>query len=91
MASDHFVYVLRCGDESLYTGYTTEVSRRLAEHRSGEAAKYTRGRQPLTLVHVERYPTRSSAQRREWEIKQLSRPAKERLIAATPVPHDPDA
>lgn len=80
MAAHHYVYVLRCGDDSLYTGYTTDVERRVDEHRAGEGAKYTRGRRPISLVHVERYDSRSSAQQREWEIKQLDRAAKERLV-----------
>lgn len=80
MPTEHSVYVLECGDGSLYTGYTTDVERRLEEHRRGAGAKYTRGRGPLTLVHVERFPTRSDALQREAEIKQLRRPVKERLV-----------
>jgi putative endonuclease len=76
----HAVYVLRCGDGSLYTGYTTDVERRLAEHRDGDGARYTRGRGPLELVHVERFESRSAAMTREYEIKQLSKAAKERLV-----------
>jgi putative endonuclease len=76
----HFVYVLRCRDDTLYTGYTTNVERRLAEHAAGEGAKYTRGRTPVTLVHVESYGTRSAAMSREHELKGLSRTAKESLI-----------
>jgi putative endonuclease len=76
----HYVYVLRCGDETLYTGYTTDVDRRLSEHRAGTGAKYTRGRTPLDLVHVESYDSRSAAMSREWEIKALPRPRKEELI-----------
>jgi putative endonuclease len=77
----HAVYVLRCDDGSLYTGYTTDVERRLAEHRAGEGARYTRGRGPLELVHVERFGSRSAAMTREHEIKQLSKAEKERLVA----------
>ena len=80
VSGDHFVYVLRCSDDTLYTGYTTDVERRLAEHDDGEGAKYTRGRTPVVLVHVESFASRSAAMSREWEIKQLSRAAKERLI-----------
>jgi len=76
----HAVYVLRCGDDSLYTGYTTDVQRRLDEHRAGEGARYTRGRGPLELVHVERFEQRSAAMSREYEIKQLSKARKERLV-----------
>lgn len=75
-----YVYILLCGDETLYTGYTTDIERRIEEHRSGTGAKYTRGRGPFELVHVEEYTTRSAAMAREYEIKQLSREAKERLI-----------
>lgn len=76
----HYVYVLECADGSLYTGYTTDVERRLREHRAGEAAKYTRGRTPIELVHVERYDARSTALAREHEIKQLERAEKELLV-----------
>jgi putative endonuclease len=78
--SDHHVYVLRCADGTLYTGYTTDVERRVAEHDAGEGAKYTRGRTPVELVHVESYDARSTAMSREYEIKQLSRQGKERLV-----------
>jgi len=78
--SDHYVYVLRCGDDTLYTGYTTDVERRVAEHDAGEGAKYTRGRTPVELVHVETFASKSTAMSREYEIKQCSRAEKERLI-----------
>ncbi|MFD1646720.1 GIY-YIG nuclease family protein [Haloarchaeobius litoreus] len=78
--SDHHVYVLRCADDTLYTGYTTDVERRVAEHDAGEGAKYTRGRTPVELVHVESYDDRGTAMAREYEIKQLSRPRKQRLV-----------
>ncbi|GAB3320299.1 GIY-YIG nuclease family protein [Haloplanus rallus] len=81
----HYVYVLECVDGTYYTGYTTDVERRVAEHEAGEGAKYTRGRTPVELRHVERYETRSAAMSREHEIKSLSRRAKERLVT------DPDA
>jgi putative endonuclease len=85
----HYVYVLECADGTLYTGYTTDVGRRLREHDRGDGAKYTRGRGPVELRHVERYDSRSAALSREHEIKSLSRPAKERLVADGPDP-DPD-
>ena len=81
MADDHHVYVLECADGSLYTGYTTDVERRVAEHDAGEGAKYTRGRTPVELVHTESFDSRSAATRREHDIKALSRAAKERLVA----------
>ncbi|WP_276273296.1 GIY-YIG nuclease family protein [Haloarcula litorea] len=77
----HYAYVLRCSDDTLYTGYTTDVERRVREHDAGEGAKYTRGRRPVELVHVESFESRSAAMSREYEIKQLSRAEKERLVA----------
>jgi putative endonuclease len=76
----HHVYVLSCADGTYYTGYTTDVDRRVAEHDAGEGAKYTRGRTPVDLIHVEDYETRSAAMSREAEIKQLSRTEKESLV-----------
>ena len=78
--SDHYVYVLRCADDTLYTGYTTDVARRVAEHDSGDGAKYTRGRTPVALVHVESFDSKAAAMSREYEIKQYSRAQKVRLI-----------
>ncbi|UFJ40523.1 GIY-YIG nuclease family protein [Brevibacillus humidisoli] len=77
----HFVYILRCGDGTLYTGYTTELLRRIAEHNAGKGAKYTRGRTPVELVYVEEGESRSWGLRREESIKHLSRIDKENLIA----------
>lgn len=74
------VYILRCGDGSLYTGISTDVQRRLAEHRSGKGAKYTRSRGPLELVYQEECPDKSAALRRELEIKALPRAEKLKLI-----------
>ena len=74
------VYILECGDNSLYTGITTDLSNRLAAHRAGTGAKYTRGRGPLNLVFQEPAPDRSAATRRESEIKALDVTAKRRLI-----------
>ncbi|MFC5971756.1 GIY-YIG nuclease family protein [Halomarina salina] len=76
----HYVYVLRCGDDTLYTGYSTDVERRVREHRAGSGAKYTRGRGPLELVHVESFGSQSAAMAREYEIKQFSRGRKDRLV-----------
>jgi putative endonuclease len=82
----HYVYVLSCADDTLYTGYTTDVARRVAEHDAGEGAKYTRGRTPVEPVHVESFETKSAAMSREHEIKQLSRTEKERLVASSETP-----
>ncbi|QZY01020.1 GIY-YIG nuclease family protein [Halobaculum rubrum] len=78
--ADHYVYVLECADGSLYTGYTTDVVRRVAEHDAGDGAKYTRGRTPVELVHVEAFDSKSGAMSREYAVKQLSRRAKESLV-----------
>lgn len=67
-----YVYIVRCGDGSLYTGITTDVTRRLAMHERGKGAKYTRSRGPLTLLGCEIHPDRSSASRAEHAIKKLS-------------------
>ena len=75
-----YVYILRCGDGTLYTGITDNIPRRLAAHRSGKGAKYTRGRGPLELVYQEQVPDKSAALRREIEIKRLRRAEKEQLI-----------
>ena len=77
----HYVYVVKCNDGTYYTGYTTNVDRRVAEHNDGTGAKYTRGRQPVTLMHVETYETQSAAMQREHAIKQLRRDEKEALVA----------
>ena len=74
-----YLYILRCGDGSLYTGITTDVSRRLEAHRRGKGAKYTRGRGPLELVYQQLCGTHSDALRRELEVKALSRTQKEAL------------
>ena len=76
----HWVYVLECDDGSFYTGYTTDVERRVHEHDRWEGAKYTRGRTPVELVHRERFESKSAAMSREYEIKQLSRAEKARLV-----------
>jgi putative endonuclease len=75
-----FVYVLRCGDGSLYTGVTNDLDKRVAAHRSGRGARYTRGRGPLTVVRVETRRNRSSAQKRESAIKRLDRSSKLALL-----------
>jgi len=75
-----FVYIIQCADNTLYTGWTTNLEARLNAHESGAGAKYTRGRGPLTLVYSESFETKSEAMRREVEIKSLTRSEKLRLI-----------
>ena len=76
-----YLYILRCKDDTLYTGITTDVEKRLEAHRSGKGAKYTRGRAPLELVYQEICGSHSDALRRERFIKALTREEKQRLIA----------
>ncbi len=66
-------YLLRCADDTLYCGITNNLVQRLLAHNAGEGAKYTRGRVPVRLVHVEQCPDKSAALKREMQIKQLSR------------------
>lgn len=81
-----YVYMLRCGDDTLYTGVTDDVERRLAAHRAGKGAKYTRGRGPLELVYVEEVLDKSAALRREIAIKNLTRREKDALRAGWKAP-----
>ncbi|HJW43915.1 MAG TPA: GIY-YIG nuclease family protein [Geothrix sp.] len=71
-----WVYLLRCGDGTLYCGIALDVEARLDQHREGKGAKYTRGRGPLELIHREAFATRGEALRRERQIKGLRREAK---------------
>jgi len=79
----YYVYIVRCADNTLYTGIATDLERRVKEHNSSDkGAKYTRVRRPVVLVHSEVYPDRSSASKREYEIKKkMSREQKLKLIA----------
>jgi len=76
------VYILRCGDGTLYTGITVDLGRRLEAHGRGVAAKYTRSRLPVCLAYEERLPDRSSAQKREAALRRLGREGKLALIAS---------
>ena len=76
----YWLYILRCGDGTLYTGTTDDVERRLKAHREGKGAKYTRGRGPLEVVYREALSDKSAALKREWAVKRLSREEKLRLI-----------
>ena len=75
-----YLYILRCGDGSLYTGITTDIQSRLDAHRAGKGAKYTRGRAPLELVYSENCGDHSAALKRELEVKSLPRAEKMKLI-----------
>lgn len=80
MEKQWVVYILQCGDGTLYTGITDDLPRRLEMHRSGKGAKYTRGRAPLTLAYQENAESYSEALKREYRIKQLPRTEKLKLI-----------
>lgn len=83
---DAYVYILKCRDGSLYTGWTNNIEKRLAAHNSGAGAKYTKGRGPVTLVYLEKLPDRSAALRREAAIKKLTRQQKKDLIKTYKTP-----
>lgn len=85
MSANWFVYILRCADNSLYCGVTTDVQRRVQEHNLSNklAAKYTRVRRPLTLAYSESCQNKKAAYQREYAIKQLSKTQKEKLIVNT--------
>ena len=76
----NYTYIVKCRDGSLYTGWTTDVERRIKEHNEGRGAKYTNSRRPVELVYYETFFTRQEAMRREWEVKQMSRKEKLKLV-----------
>ena len=76
-----FCYIVECADGTFYTGWSTDPARREKVHNAGRGARYTRHRLPVKLVYVEELPNKSSALKREYAIKQLSRKEKEKLIA----------
>jgi putative endonuclease len=78
--TDYYCYILECADGTLYTGWTTDPARRLREHNAGRGAQYTAARRPLRMVFLEEHPTRTSAMKREYQIKRRNRRYKLRLI-----------
>ena len=76
----NYVYLLRCADDSLYCGWTTDLEGRIAAHNNGTGAKYTKSRRPVELVYFEEYENRHEALSREWHIKRLSRAEKLHLL-----------
>ncbi len=76
----YFVYLLTCADDSIYTGIATDVKRRFAEHMKGTASRYTRAKKPVKIIYTEKYSDRSSALKREAEIKKWPRSAKLALV-----------
>lgn len=76
----NYVYILKCGDGTLYTGWTNNLEKRVQAHNTGKGAKYTRARLPVELVYFEEFEEKVDAQRREYRIKKLSRKEKLKLI-----------
>ncbi|OLR55197.1 hypothetical protein BHK98_03435 [Hornefia porci] len=76
----NYTYILRCGDGSLYTGWTNDLEKRLAAHNAGRGGRYTRSRLPVELAYYESFDTKNEAMRREAAIKKLTRQEKEKLI-----------
>ena len=76
----YYVYLLQCGDRSIYTGITTDVERRFKEHQSGIGGKYTRAKKAVKVLYTERFKTRSEASKREAELKRWSRKKKLSLV-----------
>ncbi len=77
---DYYTYIVECGDGTLYTGWTTDLEKRMKSHNAGKGAKYTRARLPVRLVYYESFCTKQEAMQREYAIKQLKREEKIRLI-----------
>jgi len=86
-SSPWFAYIIRCADDTLYTGVSNDLDKRLEQHNLGNGAKYTRGRLPVSLVYSEKCADRSTALKRECEIKKLTRSQKADLIASPPQPN----
>ncbi len=79
-----WAYMLRCADGSLYSGWTSDLEKRLKAHNSGKGAKYTRSRLPVSLVYKEKFESKETAMRREYQLKRLTRQEKLRLIENGP-------
>lgn len=85
----NYTYILRCSDDTLYTGWTNNLEKRIKAHNKGKGAKYTKARLPVMLAYYEAFPTKEEAMHREWEIKQMSRKEKEKLLNAKSEPSQP--
>ena len=81
----NYTYILKCKDDSLYTGWTNDLKKRITSHNAGKGAKYTKARRPVELVYYEEFQTREEAMKRDYAIKQLSRKEKEALIKTRPL------
>lgn len=76
----NYTYIVKCKDGSFYTGWTNDIEKRIKAHNAGKGAKYTKTRRPVELVHLEEFPTKEDAMKREYAIKQMTRKEKEILI-----------
>ena len=76
----NYTYILKCRDNSLYTGWTNDIDKRLKAHNDGKGAKYTKSRPPVELIYYEKYETKEEAMKREYAIKHMTRRAKEELL-----------
>ena len=79
----YYIYIVRCSDDTLYTGWTDDIEKRLDAHNKGTGSKYTRARLPVTLAHCEEFASKNEAMRRERTIKKMPRAVKQRLIYGT--------
>lgn len=77
---NNYVYIVRCSDQTLYTGWTNHLKERIEAHNAGKGAKYTKARRPVELVYFETFKYKSDALKREYQIKQLKKSEKEQLI-----------
>ena len=84
MADVNYTYIVKCSDGSLYTGWTNDLEKRIRAHNDGKGAKYTKSRLPVVLAYYEEFQTKEEAMRREWEIKQLDREQKMKMIREGP-------
>ena len=78
----NYTYIVKCSDETFYTGWTNDLEKRIEMHNSGKGAKYTKARLPVEVVYYEAFDTKEEAMSREWHIKRLSRSEKQKLIEA---------
>ena len=76
----NYTYIVKCSDGSLYTGWTNDLEERIKAHNDGKVARYTKSRRPVVLAYYEEFHTKEEAMRREWEIKQMTREQKMKMI-----------
>lgn len=76
----NYTYILKCNDDSLYTGWTNDLEKRIQVHNEGKGAKYTKSRRPVTLVYYEKFQSKEEAMKREYAIKHMTRAQKEKLV-----------